>query len=72
MVKMLSRVVIITVHSTIWMTVTVLKCRRLHFSCMPYIHFKSTHLHITVYGILIERDLLEYSYTFISGLTKIN
>ncbi len=72
MVKMLSRVVNITVHSTIWMTVTVLKCRRLHFSCMPYIHFKSTHLHITVFRILIERDLLGYSYTFISGLTKIN
>ncbi len=26
---------------------------------MPYIHFKSTNLHITVCGILIERDCLE-------------
>ncbi len=29
---------------------------RLHFLCMPYIYFKSTNLHITVCGILIERD----------------
>ncbi len=40
--------------TTVWMTVTVLKCRRLHFLCMPYIHFKSTNLHITVCGMLIE------------------
>ncbi len=41
--------------ATVWITVTVLKCRRLHFLCMPH-PFKSTHLHITVSGILIERD----------------
>ncbi len=44
--------------ATVWMTVTVLKCRRL-LLCMPYIHFKSTNLHITVCGILIERDCFE-------------
>ncbi len=45
--------------TTVWMRVTVLKCRRLHFLCMPYIHFKSTNLHITACGILIERDCFE-------------
>ncbi len=41
------------------MTVTVLKLRQQRFLGMPYIHFKSTHLHITVCGILIERDFFE-------------
>ncbi len=38
------------------MTVSVLKCRMLHFLCMPYIQFKSTNLHTTVCVVLIERD----------------
>ncbi len=42
-VKMLRHVVNITVRSALCI-------------CMPYIHFKSTHLHITECGILIERD----------------
>ncbi len=45
--------------TTVWMRVTVLKCRRLRFLYMPYIHFKRTNLHITVCGILIERDCFE-------------
>ncbi len=63
-------VVNITVHSvsitwTVWMTVTVLKYRMLHFLCMPYIHFKSTNLHITVYGILIKRDWIGFTDTLL-------
>ncbi len=57
--------------ATVWMTVTVLKCRRLHFLCtMPYIHFKSTNVHITVCGY-IDWDMI-HSYTFTSGLTEKN
>ncbi len=41
---------------TVWITVTVLKCRRLHNLCMAYIHFKSYNLHITVRGIFIVGD----------------
>ncbi len=37
--------------------------QRLHFLCMPYIHFKSTHLHITVCGILIEKDWIWFTDT---------
>ena len=33
--------------------------------CMPCIHFKSTNLHITVCGILIERDCIEFLVTLL-------
>ncbi len=53
--------------ATVWMIITVLKCRRLHFLCMPYSHFKSTNLHITVCGewILIERDWIGFTVTLL-------
>ncbi len=60
-VKMLNHVVNITVHTwcKLWQQFgwqLLLKCTKLRFLCMPYIHFKSTNVHITVCGILIERD----------------
>ncbi len=38
--------------------------------CMPYIHFKSTNLHFTVWDIDWKRLDMIHSYTFTSGLTK--
>ncbi len=67
-VKMLSHVVNITVHSV---SITCCKlsqqfgCQLLYWNsegCASYvchIHFKSTHLHITVCGILFEIDCFE-------------
>ncbi len=34
--------------ATVWMTVTVLKCRRLHFLCIPYILSK-VHIYTLLY-----------------------
>ncbi len=41
--------------ATVWMTVTLLKCRRLHFLCTPYSVSisKVKNVHITVRGTLI-------------------
>lgn len=70
--EMLSHIVNITLQSvsitrskltTVCITVTVLKYRRLHFSCMPLILFKSTNVHITVCGILIEKDWILFTVT---------
>jgi len=47
------------------MTVTVLKCTKLHFFCMPYIPFESTHLHTTVCELLIERDWIGFTVTLL-------
>ncbi len=47
--------------TTVWMTVTVLPYRRLHYLSITYIHFKSTNLDITVCGILIEKDWIWFT-----------
>ncbi len=48
--------------ATVWMTVTALKFRKLHFLCMPYIHFKITH---DVCGILIEKDCFKLLFIWL-------
>ncbi len=67
-VKKLSHVINITVLSV---SITWCKLRqqfgwqslywRLHFLCITYIRFKSTNLHITVCGILIEKDWIWFT-----------
>ncbi len=60
----------VTVHSvtvvlpdvtmaTVWMTVTVLKCRRLHFLCMPYFLSKVQFTHYCMWDIDWKRKMFE-------------